>query len=158
VSDERMTSTRRPPGGSSGSGPLALVADTDTCRRRLARADDALVVTLDQRPREWLAAHDHAVRPAFVAAYPHPDCVRTVADPGALDAIAVAVDEFLADVPADDTPAVCVAALDTLCEYAGRRRTERWLAAVAGRVRAAGGTLHCHGCDTDLPHADLLFD
>lgn len=160
MSDRRMTSTRGPPGGNSGSGPLALVADTDTdsCRRWLSQADDALVVTLDQRPREWLAAHDHAVHPAFVAAYPHPDCVRTVADPGALDAIAVAVDEFLADVPADDTPAVCVATLDTLCEYAGRRRTERWLAAVAGRVRAAGGTLHCHDCDADLPHADVLFD
>lgn len=155
-----MTSTSQPPGGASGSDPLVLVAeaDTDACRRRLVRADAPLVVTLDDTPREWLAAHDHGVRPAFVAAYPHPDCVRTVADPGALDAVAVAVERFLTGIPDDDTTAVCIAGLDPLCEYAGCHETERWLAAVASRVRVAGGTLHCHGCDADLPHDDVFFD
>lgn len=155
-----MTSTGRQPGSASGHDPLALVgeADTDACDRRLARADAPLVVSLDETPREWLAAHDHAIHPAFVAAYPHPDCVRTVADPGALDAVAVAVERFLTDIPDGDTPALCITALDSLCTYAGRRQTARWLAAVAGRVRVAGGTLHCHGRCADFPYDDLFFD
>lgn len=154
-----MTSTGPQPGGANGSDPLALVAGTDmrSCHRRLARADDPLAVTLDDTPREWLDARGYVVHPSFVAAYPHPDCIQTVSDPGALDAVAVAVERFLGDTD-DDTPAVCIDSLDALCEYAGGRRTERLLAAIAGRVRVADGTLHCHGHAADLPHADLLFD
>lgn len=137
------------------SDPLA----TDgPCGRRLARADDALVVTLDATPREWLADCDAAVRPAFVATYPHPDCVRTVADPANVTAVAAAVDDFLADAPESSTPAVCVDTLDPIREYAGVPATERWLAVVAGRVAAAGGTLHCHDCEDALPHGDVFFE
>ena len=129
-----------------------------SCGRRLARADRALVVTLDDTPREWLADCDASVRPAFVATYPHPDCVRTVADAANLTTIAAAVDDFLADTPESATPAVCVAKLDPLREYAGVRATERWLAVVAGRVAAAGGTLHCHDSEDVLPHSDVFFE
>jgi len=154
-----MTSTREPlatEGDEAGS--LALVPANGACERRLARADDALVVTLDATPREWLADRDTAVHPAFVATYPHPDCVRTVADPGSLTAVAAAVDDFLADAPDSATPAVCVDTLDPVREYAGVRATERWLAVVAGRVAAAGGTLHCHDCGDSLSHGDVFFE
>lgn len=140
------------------SDPLALVRDDSACGHGLARADDALVVTLDATPREWLGDCDAAVRPAFVAAYPHPDCVRTVADPANLTAIAAAVDDFLAATPESATPAVCVDTLDPIREYAGVLATERWLAVVAGRVAAAGGTLHCHDCEDVLRNADVFFD
>lgn len=139
------------------SGPLALVTE-DACGRRLARADAALVVTLDAAPREWLADCDAAVRPAFVATYPHPDSVCTVADPASLPTIAVAVDGFLADAPASATPAVCVDTLAPIREYAGVRAAERWLAVVAGRVAAAGGTLHCHDAEDVLPNGDVFFE
>jgi hypothetical protein len=153
-----MTSTREPLAAGDDSDALALVPENGSCGRRLARADDALVVTLDATPREWLADCDAAVRPAFVATYPHPDCVRTVADPASLPTIAAAVDDFLADTPESATPAVCVDTLDPAREYAGVQATERWLAVVAGRVAAAGGTLHCHDCEDVLPHGDVFFE
>jgi len=151
-----------PTGQSSRSGggndAPGLVADAESCHRRLSRADAPLVVTLDETPREWLADCEAAVRPSFVATYPHPDCVRTVADPGNLPAVAAAVHDFLRAAPDAATPEVCVDTLDPVCEYAGRRRAERWLAVVAGRVAAAGGTLHCHDRGTDLPHDGVFFE
>jgi len=156
-----MTSTReRLATGGDGDQPLLLAddGDDDACGRRLARADEALVVTLDATPREWLADCDASVRPAFVATYPHPDCVRTVARPDSLPTIAAGVDDFLAATPDGATPAVCVDTLDPVRERAGVRATERWLAVVAGRVAAAGGTLHCHDCRDALPHGDVFFE
>jgi hypothetical protein len=153
-----MTSTREPQTTGGDSDALGLVPTDDACGRRLARADDALVVTLDDTPREWLADCEAAVRPAFVAAYPHPDCVRTVADPGSLPVVAAAVDDFLEATPASATPAVCVASLDPLLEYAGIRATERWLAVVASRVAASGGTLHCHDDEDALAHREVFYE
>lgn len=139
-------------------GARDALADAGSCGRRLARADDALVVTLDDTPREWLADCDATVRPSFVATYPHPDCVRTIADPGSLTTIAAAVEEFLRTTPDAATPAVCVDTLDPVREYASDRATERWLAVVAGRVAAAGGTLHCHDCEDVLSHGEVFFE
>jgi hypothetical protein len=153
-----MTSTQEPLAAGDDSDPLALLTGDSSCGRRLAQADDALVVTLDATPREWLADCDAPVRPAFVATYPHPDCVRTVADPSSLPVVAAAVDEFLADTSDASTPAVCIDTLDPVLEYAGVRATERWLAVVADRVAAAGGTLHCHDCEGALPHGDVFFE
>jgi hypothetical protein len=152
-----MTSARESLVTGDDSDPPATVPEDDACSRQLARADDALVVTLETTPREWLADRDAGVRPAFVATYPHPDCVRTVADPGSLTAVASAVDDFLASTPPASTPAVCVDSLAPVREYGGVRETERWLAVVAGRVAAAGGTLHCHDCEGALPHGNVFF-
>jgi len=150
-----MTSTREP---LVTRGARDSLADAHSCERRLAQADDTLVVTLDETPREWLTGFDATVRPSFVATYPHPDSVRTVADPGNLTTIAAAVADFLRTTPDAATPAVCVDTLGPIREYASDRATERWLAAVAGRVAAAGGTLHCHDCENTLPHGDLFFE
>ncbi|MFC3477775.1 DUF7504 family protein [Halobacterium litoreum] len=116
------------------------------CTDLLAHGDHALVVALDATPREWLADRGHAApNPAFVATYPHPDCVRVVSDLREPVAVALAAEEFLASLPDGAAPAVCVDGLDRLAERAGPLRTARFLSVLANRVRAAGGTCHYHG-------------
>jgi len=67
--------------------------------RAFADADAAFVVALRQSPGGWLDDRPADLPPTrFVATYPHPDCVRTVSDPGDLTGIAIAVSEFL-DAP-----------------------------------------------------------
>lgn len=147
--------------------PVTLVyesgdaSEAAACMDLLAAGDDAVAVSLRDRPDDWLAARDADVSPRFVATYPHPDCVRVVSDPGDLSTLALAVDDAL-DSPSDaDAPAVCVDALSSLLAYAGPVHTGRFLSVLAARARAAGGTLHCHGdadAVTALPAASLLFD
>lgn len=127
-----------------GDGPGATEAPGADCSNLLADADAALVVTLRAPPRSWLAAHDYPRDVAFVATYPHPDCHRTFSDPGDAVGIALAVDEWQRSLPDEAVPAVCLADLDTLVEYAGRAEARRFLQVVTGRVRAAGGVVHCH--------------
>jgi hypothetical protein len=126
-----------------GRGSTASRADAD-CSGLLAAADAALVVTLRAPPRSWLAARDCPQPVEFVATYPHPDCHRTFSDPGDAVGIALAVDEWHRSLPTDAVPAVCLADFDTLVEYAGHPDARRCLQVVTGRVRAAGGVVHCH--------------
>jgi hypothetical protein len=128
-----------------GSSPRATAVHDADCSRLLAAADAALVVVLGSSPRSWLAARDSPRDVAFVATYPHPDCHRTFSDPGDTVGIALAVEEWHRTLPDDAVPAVCLAGVDTLVEYAGGPEARRFLQVVTGRMRAAGGTIHCHG-------------
>lgn len=163
-----MTEGRLARENTEHADPVALVyesgdaSESSACTDLLAAGDSALAVSLRDRPDDWLAARaDAGLSPRFVATYPHPDCVRVVSDPGDLPTLALAVDDALASPSASETPAVCVDALSPLLAYAGPVRTGRFLAVLAARTRAAGGTLHCHGdadAVTALPAASLLFD
>jgi len=118
----------------------------DTCAYRLARADEALVISLDATPREWLAERGRGgVDPAFVATYPHPACVRVVSDLRNPVDVALAAEAFLGSLPDGAAPAVCVDGLARLAERAGPLPTARFRRVLDNRVRAAGGTLHYHG-------------
>jgi len=148
-----MTRATRPGEASerSDDGALALLSTSGVengegaCCARLADADAAFVVALRQSTGGWLDDRPADLPPTrFVATYPHPDCVRTVSDPGDLTGIAIAVSEFLDALPAEATPAVCLDSLTTLLQYTGPTRVYRFLKVCVGRVRAAGGTLHCH--------------
>jgi hypothetical protein len=137
-------SWRRATPSTDEDGPGAADASSPDCATLLAAADAALVVTLRTPPRAWLAAHDCPQPVEFVATYPHPDCHRTFSDPGDAVGIALAVDEWHRTLPDDAVPAVCLVDVDTLAEYAGPHEARRFLQVVMGRVRAAGGVVHCH--------------
>ena len=148
-----MTRATRPGEASERptDGALALLSTSGVengehaCGARLADADAAFVVALRQSPGGWLDERLDALPPTrFVATYPHPDCVRTVSDPGDLTGIGIAVSEFLDALPADATPAVCLDSLTTLLQYTGPTRVYRFLQVCVGRICAADGTLHCH--------------
>ncbi|MFB6073124.1 MAG: hypothetical protein ABEJ88_09165 [Halobacterium sp.] len=168
-----MSRVSRSRGDLDETGRVSLVyeaADDDhsgACTGLLGGDEPVLVVAVRDTPREWLAARrgwlaaGDAPSPQFVATYPHPDCVRVVADPGDLSRLALAAGDALDAFPADAAPAVCVDAVSTLLEYATPVRVGRFLQVLAGRACAAGGTLHCHAdadAVTRLPAASLLFD
>ena len=159
-----MTRATRPGAASErpDDSPLALISTSGVengehaCGSRLADADAVLVVSLRQSPGGWLDARPADLPPArFVATYPHPDCVRTVSNPGDLTGIGIAIAEFLDALPEDATPAVCLDSLTTLLQYTGRTRVNRFLQVCTGRVRAADGTLHCH-VDPDAHGDDTM--
>ncbi|WP_232703428.1 DUF7504 family protein [Halobacterium wangiae] len=148
-----MTRATRPGEASErpDEGTLALLPTSGVengehvCAARLADADAAFVVAIRQSPGGWLDGRSETLPPTrFVATYPHPDCVRTVSDPGDLTGIGIAVSEFLDALPADATPGVCLDSLTTLLQYTGPTRVYRFLQVCVGRVRAADGTFHCH--------------
>lgn len=154
------TATRPGPDRRADRVAELVPGEQDACCAHLGEADATLVVSFDGTPREWLAARDVcADTPRFVATYPHPECVRVLADPGNLVGFALATAEFLDALPADATPAVCLDGLDAAMAYASAIRVARFLAVVVSRVRAAGGSVHCHS-DGDaaaaLPSGDVL--
>jgi hypothetical protein len=151
------TTTRRRSGRAARLTALTDSLDADDCRARLAAADASLVVAFARTPREWLAARDaHPGGVSFVATQPHPDCVRVPGDTGDLVGFAVAVSEFLDALPADATPAVCLDGVDAALAATSTPRVARFLSVVAARVRAVGGTVHCHADDAALPHDVVL--
>jgi len=163
MSDASLTDRR--------DAPVALVLApgvserrADACARRVADADAAVVVSLRQPPDDWRAARDAALPPTrFVTADPHGDDANTVADPGDLTGLGIAVSERLDSLPADAAPAVCVDSLTTLLQYADTERAYRFLQVLCGRVRAADGTVHVHADPDAHAAADLdrlagLFD
>ncbi|MCG1004395.1 MULTISPECIES: hypothetical protein [Halobacterium] len=163
MNDASLTDTREAPvalvlaSGVSGDG-------AHVCAQRLATADAALAVLLRQPPDSWQDARDAALPPTcFVTATPHGDDGDAVAAPDDLTGLGIAVSERLRDIPADAEPAVCVDSLTTLLQYADTDRAYRFLQVLCGRVRAAGGTVHCHADPAAHDAAELdrlvgLFD
>lgn len=144
-----------------GAATLVLASGVSShgeaiCTDRLTTGDAALVVALRQPPDDWRASHGNVPPTWFVTTDPHADSVRTVANPGDLTGIGIAVSEFLDLVPADTCPCVCLDSLTTLLQYCEPDRAYRFLQVLSGRVLAADGTLHCHA-DPDA-HDDAVLD
>ncbi|NIB98146.1 hypothetical protein [Halobacterium sp. R2-5] len=162
----RAVDARGDPDGAAALvlAPGVSTEDARVCADRLAAADAALVVSLRRTPRNWQAARDGPLPPTgFVTTDSHPGSVRAVADPGDLTGIGIAVSEYLGDLPGDAEPAVCLDSLTTLLQFAEPERAYRFLQVLCGRVRAAGGTVHCHADpaahdDAALERLAGLFD
>ncbi|WP_232686964.1 DUF7504 family protein [Halobacterium zhouii] len=116
------------------------------CESLLESADAALAISLRRQPSSWLDARGaDAIPPTrFVATHDHADCVRTVSSPGDLTGLGIAVSECLDALPEDTTPGVCLDSLTTLLQYVDESRAFRFLQVLVNRVRAAGGSIHCH--------------
>lgn len=135
------------------------------CESLLASVDAVLAVSLRRQPDAWLDARDADVLPPsrFVAVHDHADCVRTVSSPADLTGLGIAVSECLEALDEDVTPGVCLDSLTTLLQYVDPSRAFRFLQVLVDRVRAAGGTIHCHvNPDAHDPQVcgtfDTLFD
>jgi hypothetical protein len=116
------------------------------CESLLESADAALAISLRRQPAAWLDARDEDVLPPtrFVASHDHADCVRSVSNPGDLTGLGIAVSECIDALPEDTTPGICLDSLTTLLQYVDPSRAFRFLQVLVNRVRAAGGTIHCH--------------
>ncbi|MGB9964446.1 DUF7504 family protein [Halobacterium hubeiense] len=156
-------------GDADGAAVLVLASPVDAaatrvCTDRLADADAAVAVSLRRAPADWRAARGDRLPPTrFVAAEPHAGSAHAVSTPGDLTGVGIGVSECLRAFPDDAEPAVCVDSLTTLLQFAEADRTRRFLQVLGGRVRAAGGTLHCHADpaaheDAALERLAGLFD
>lgn len=135
------------------------------CGSLLASADHALAVSVRRPPSEWLDDREAASLPPtrLVAADDHPDCVRTVSNPGDLTGFGIAVSRYLDELPDDATPGVCLDSVTTLLQYVDENRAHRFLQVLVNRVRSADGHVHCHADpaahdDRVCEALDSLFD
>lgn len=147
MSNVRRVDARGDPDGAAALvlAPGVSTQEAGVCTDRLSAADAALVVSLRRTPGDWQAARDGPLPPTgFVTTDPHPGSVHAVATPGDLTGIGIAVSEYLGDLPDDAEPAVCLDSLTTLLQFTETERAYRFLQVLCGRVRAAGGTVHCH--------------
>lgn len=148
-------------GEAGGAAALVLASGVAThgeaiCTDRLTTGDAALVVALRQQPDDWRASRGDVPPTWFVTTDQHADSIRTVADPGDLTGIGIAVSEFLEWLPADTRPCVCLDSLTTLLQYCEPDRAYRFLQVLSGRVLDADGTLHCHADPS--AHDDAALD
>lgn len=86
-----------------------------------------------------------AIAPSAAPAAGIGPTVATVSSPGDLTGLGIKLGRFLADWADDDTQVLlCVHTLTTWLQYVDFRSAYRFLHALTGRVRAAGGVAHFH--------------
>ncbi|MFB6156223.1 MAG: hypothetical protein ABEJ34_00065 [Haloferacaceae archaeon] len=125
-------------GGSDAIGLIVVTLVQPPETRLSVRAD-----ALDGLPDETVVVTLDGVADISPDAVPDDVDVRTVADPGNLTRLGVALTEALAAVEGT-RPVLCFHSLSVLLQYAGPDRVYRFLSVLKTHLDAAGATAHFH--------------